>query len=488
METIQQVMDSDRVASRYGSGERIFHQSNLRGVSWQGRIFNCADFKGSDFTKAQLQQAQFCKANFSNSQLAQARLNEAHFIKSWFKRADLQRAQLNGANLQEAQMKQACLAWAQLESTDCRKASLIATNLEHANLKGANFAQAILSGADLRFAEMRHANFQRANLSGANLSDANLRWVDLSGANLRWADLSNAKLSGANLSGADLSNAILSHASLVHADLSQACLSRVHWVGADLSQATLTGAKLYETPRFGIQTEELVCEWIDLSPGGDRAQVHNFANSQQAQQFFRPARPRVQLSIDSNLDHYDHFVLASFYHQVARKFSLFKHPPSFDIDQRRTILSFVLEQETDLLALAYLAVHPFREVKSAQDNIQKLLETLQSLETKLTAAEQKAVEQTSLQLKPLVNKLKPIKMPNGSTNHSFFDAPMQVMLQNSSGEMITLHQHPQFGKRIVNISGTITRSAGLPSEARRASRIRGEEALGFLRGFYPLAV
>lgn len=488
METTRQVMDSDRVPLLYAGGERTFHKSQLRKVRWQGRHFNGADFKGSDFTKAQLQQAQLCKANFSSSQLAQARLSEAQLTKSWFKRADLQRAQLNEANLQEAQLKQACLAWAQLEGADCRRASLIATNLEHANLKGADFSQAVLSGADLRFAEMQHANFQRANLSGANLSGANLRWVDLSGANLRWADLSDAKLSGANLMGADLSNATLTHTSLVHADLTQACLSRVHWVGADLSQATLTGAKLYETPRFGLQTKELVCEWVDLSPGGDRAQVHRFNTPQQAQQFFRPARPRVQLTIDAGLEHYDHFVLASFYHQVARKFPLFKHPPSIEIDQRRTTFSFVLEKETDLLALAYLVVHPFKEVKSAHYNIQKLLETLQALETKLTVAEQKAVERTSHQLKPLIDQLKPVKMPSNHPSQSFFDSPMQVMLQNSSGEMVTLHQHPQFGKRIVNISGTITRSAGLPHEARRASRIRGEEALGFLRGFYQLDV
>jgi len=488
METIQQITDSDRVPLLYASGEREFHQSQLRGVRWQGRHFNGADFKGSDFTQAQLQQAQLCKVNFSNSQLAQSRLSDAQLAKSWFKRADLQRAQLNGANLQEAQMKQACLAWARLEGADCRKASLIATNLEHANLKGADFSLAVLSGADLRFAEMSHANLQRANLSGANLSGANLRWVDLSGANLRWADLSNAKLSGANLVGADLSNAILTNTSLIHADLTQACLSRVHWVGADLSQATLTGAKLYETPRFGLKTEELICDWVDLSPGGDRAQVHTFASEQQAQTFFRPARPRVQLTIDSGLDHYEHFVLASFYHQVARKFPLLKQPPSFEIDKRRTSFSFVLETETELLALAYLVVQPFKEFKTVHYNIQKLLETLQTLRPKLTTPEQKVVAQISARLRPLVDQLKPVKMPSGNASQSFFEAPMQVMLQNSSGEMVTLHQHPQFGKRIVNISGAITRSAGLPREARRASRIRGEEALEFLHGFYPLEV
>ncbi|NJN31559.1 MAG: pentapeptide repeat-containing protein [Synechococcales cyanobacterium RM1_1_8] len=488
METTQQILDSDRVLPLYASGDRHFQGVQLRGVRWQGRILSGADFKGSDFTKAQLQQAQLAQSNFSNSQFAQARLSEAQLNRAWFKRADLQRANLNGANLQEAQMKQACLAWAQMEGADCRRASLIATNLEHANLKGADFSQAVLSGADLRFAEMRHANFQRANLSGANLSGANLRWVDLSGANLRWADLSDAKLSGANLMGADLSNAILSGTSLVHADLTQASLNRVHWVGADLSHATLTGAKLWETPRFGVKTEDLICEWVDLSRGGDRDKIHQFATPQQAQAFLRPAQPQVQLTVDAGLEHQHNFILASFYHQVARKFPLLQSPPSAQVGQRRTHLSFTVARETDLLAIAYLIVNPFKNVKSVHHNILKLLETLQALGTQLDPAEHRAVEQTAAQLQPFIGQIRPVKLPSDSGTHSFFETPIQVMLQNSSGDMVTLYQHPQFGKRIVNISGTITRSAGLPQEARRASSIRAEEALGFLRGFYLLEV
>lgn len=485
METTQQILDSERIPADYANGDRRFHRANLRGVRWQGRNLSGADFKGSDFTKAQLQQAHLVQTNFSNSQLVQARLCEAQLSKAWFKRADLQNAQLNGANLQEAKLKQACLAWAQLEGADCRRASLIATNLEHANLKGADFSQAVLSGADLRFSELRHANFQRANLSGANLSGANLRWVDLSGANLRWTDLSGARLSGANLMGADLSNAILSDASLVHADLSQANLSRVHWVGADLSQANLTGAKLYETQRFGLQTDDLICEWVDLSPGGDRTQVRQFQGNQ-AQQFFRSAQPRVQLSIDATLSHYEHFVLASFYHQVARKFPLLAQPPSLALGQHRTQLNFVLGCESELMAIAYLVVHPFQEVQAVQHNLLKLLETLQSLGPQLATAEQQAVNQTRDLLRPLVGQLNPVKMPSGKAapgEQGFFEAPLQVTIQNSAGEMLTIHQHPQFGKRIVNISGTITRSVGLPSEARRASRILAKEALSFLRGF-----
>ncbi len=477
---------ADDILSRYGQGQREFVRSELKGIRWQGHNLSGADFNGSNFAGAQLQQANFSQGNLSNAQMAKAQLSEAQLVRTWIKRADLQGAQLQGADLREAQLKQACLAYAQMEGADLKKASLVATNLEHANLKGADFTQAVLSGADLRFAELRHANFRRANLSGANLSGANLRWADLSGANLRWADLSGARLSGAKLIGADLSNAILSEASLVHADLSQAILNRIEWAGADLSQTTLTGAKLYETPRFGLKTEGLLCEWVDLSAAGDRSHVHTLGPDA-AQQFFRPCQPQVRVIVDAPLEPYSHVVIASFYHQIARKFALLDAPPSIQLTQRRVTLTFNLKEESHLLAIAYLVVQPFKDAKATQVSVVALLKTLQELDDVFSPREQAAIQQSAQTLDPLIGQLKPVTLP-GSETHNFFDAPTQVLLQNSSGELLTLYQHPQFGKRIVNISGAITRSLGLPGEARRAARIQAEQARDFLRGFDLLEV
>ncbi len=472
----------EEILHSYAQGERQFIRAHLRGVRWQGRNLSGADFNGTNLSQAQLQQTNFSQGNLSNALLVNAHLSEAQLFQTWIKRADLQGAFLQGADLREAKLKQACLAYAQMEGADLRRASLIATNLEHANLKGADFTQAVLSGADLRFAELRHSNFQRANLSGANLSGANLRWADLSGANLRWADLSGARLSGVDLTGADLSNAILSETSLIHANLSHTQLNRVHWVGADLTQATLTGAKLHETPRFGLKTDELVCEWVDLSVTGDRSQVRHLS-PEQAQCFFRPSLPLVRVLVDACLEPYDHVVIASFYHQISRRFALLQFPPSIQVSQRRTTLTFDLSQENHLLAIAYLMVQPFKEAKAAQTNLVTLLKTLQGLND-LSPQEQQAIHQATQVLQPLVGQLKPVQMPANAAGNGFFDAPIQVLLQNSSGQSLTLYQHPQFGKRIVNISGAITRSVGLPSEARRTARIQAEQAREFLRGFY----
>ncbi len=483
---VAEKLNAEEILSRYGQGQRRFIRSELQRIRWQGQNLSGADFNASNFAEAQLQQANFSQANLSNSQMVKAQLTEAQLVGTWIKRTDLQGAILQGADLREAKLKQACLAYAQMEGADLKKASLIATNLEHANLKGADFTQAVLSGADLRFAELRHANFRRANLSGANLSGANLRWADLSGANLRWADLSGARLSGANLAGADLSNAILSEASLVHADLSQAKLNRVDWAGADLSQTTLTGAKLYETSRFGLKTDDLVCEWVDLSSAGDRSLVHHLG-PQEAQHFFRPSQPLVRVIIDAPMEPYSHVVIASFYHQIARKFPLLESPPSIQLTQRRATLTFNLSEESHLLAIAYLVVQPFKEAKAPQHTILAMLKTLQELDGELSPLEQTAIGQSAHHLKPLVGQLTPVTMPGGETAN-FFDSPIQVLLQNSSGAPLTLYQNPQFGKRIVNISGAITRSLGLPQEARRSARIQAEQAREFLRGFYLLDV
>jgi uncharacterized protein YjbI with pentapeptide repeats len=432
------------------------------------------NFAGAQLAEAPLAQAILAGVNLSQGLLSRADLDQA----------DLQGANLKGADLQNAKLKQVCLAWANLESADLRGANLTAANLEHANLCRADLSRAILSGADLRDAELKHTNLSRTNLSGANLSGANLRWVDLSGANLRWADLSEAKLSGATLTGADLSNAILSEASLVHADLTQANLSRVNWIGADLSSANLTGAKLFETPRFGLKTEEMTCEWVDLSPAGDRSQIYNFKGNE-ARSFFRERVPTMRIAIDAPLDHYSQFVLASTCHQLSRKFPVSHLPPSFSVGDRRTVITIQSADESSLAAIAYVMILPFKDAIATQQRIGDLLGLCQRQQD-LSPQRQQQIRAMHDRLQPLLGKLPALRLPIPENRANFFEAPTQTTLINSAGQTLTLYHHPQFGKRIVNISGTITRSMGLTAESGRSSGWNWERVAPFINGFYDL--
>jgi uncharacterized protein YjbI with pentapeptide repeats len=189
-------MDASELLVRYAAGER--------------------DFRGSNFSKAELSGTDLREINLSAANLSDAKLYNANLSEANLNFANLNGTKLNSANL---------------------SASLSGANLCCADLSGANLCCADLSGANLGGADLSGANLSDAGLNDANLSDA-----DLSGANLYSAGLSDADLSGANLSGANLCCADLSGANLRGADLSDANLTT-----ADLTDTNLNGAKIDET-------------------------------------------------------------------------------------------------------------------------------------------------------------------------------------------------------------------------------------------------
>ena len=224
-------------------------------------------------------------------------------------------------------------------------------------------------------AELRQANLSQANLSGADLRGANLRWADLSGANLTGADLDQARLSGANLYGANLSNANLLNATLVHADLTQANLIHADWVGADLTGAALTGAKIYAVSRFGLKADDVTCDWVDRA-NGDRSLIQRFS-AEAAQKYFNATPPTVQIIVDRPLDPDANFVLAATYRQIARQYPGLSHPPSIEVNSRRTIISFRIEQDDQLFPTAFVAIIPFSDATFTQKNLITLLRMIQ---------------------------------------------------------------------------------------------------------------
>lgn len=484
-------MEIEELLNKYERGERDFGainlcEANLSGVNLSGANLsgsnlsvanlsganlhlanlsnaklNVARMSGANLSKANLNRAILNVANLIRADLGGAELIQAALIRAELIRAELSRANLNGANLstadlREARLRQANLSRANLGGANLRGASLTAANLEGANLHGADLSRADLTGANLRDTELRQANLSCTNLSGANLSGANLRWVDLSGANLRWADLSEAKLSGANIMGADLSNANLLNASLVHADLTQARLIRADWTGADLSGAILTGAKLYAVSRFGLKTEGMTCEWVDLSPDGDRTQVYRLS-AEEARKFFHQTLPTVQIIIDAPIDHDSHLALASCYHQIAQQFSLLTQPPSIKVGRRRTLLTFAIGNDSQLFSAAYAAILPFADSEASQKNIIVLMQILQSQEIEILGIKDyQRIQELGKLLGQGLSKVFAIKLLKNNLGITedlrFFQSPTQTVLTNSSDRTLNVYHHPSFGKRFVKSS------------------------------------
>lgn len=516
-------MNVEEILKKYAAGERDFSganlsemnlsRANLRGADLSEANLSVANLSGTilseaNLSRARLNVARLSGANLSQAKLTQANLNVANLIRADLRgaqmtqsaliRAELIRANLSGANLEEANLsgadlreaalRQVKLTRATLSEANCRGAFLTGANLERANLNGADLSRTDLSGSNLRDAELRQVNLSRANLSGADLSGANLRWADLSGANLCWADLSGAKLSGANLIGADLSNAHLLNTSLVHADMTQARLIKANWIGADLTGATLTGAKLHAVSRFGLKTEGLTCEWIDLSPNGDKSEIFHLSTDEGSRKFFNETLPTVRIIIDAPLDLEANLALASTYHQIARLYPPLRQAPSIEVGVRRTTLIFLIDSDAELFNIAYLAILPFQDAAATHRSIVKLVKMLraQQLEN-LGSEEQKRIRQLTAALSQAIAQIDAIDLSNVTSNSEpsvkFFQAPTQTIVANSNDRTLNVYCHPAFGKPLMNQSSVLGRAKNTSTQATASTLPPASKVIEFIQAF-----
>jgi uncharacterized protein YjbI with pentapeptide repeats len=436
-----------------------FSSANLSKADLTNAQLNVARLSGANLTDAilngcSLNVANLVRADLSRAQLCGASLVRGELVRADLTRANLSDANLNGADLREATLRQANLRHANLSDANLRGCLLKEANLEMANLQGTELGASDLSGANLRDSELRQANLSLANLTGADLRGANLRWVDLQGANLNGADLSEAKLSGANLTGADLTNANLTNTSFVHANLTQAKLIKVEWNGADLSGATLTGAKLHGTPRFGLKIEGIVCQWVDLSASGDRSIIQNFT-PEETKEFFNATPPSIRIIVDSPLSYEANFVLAGTYYKIAQEYSALIQPPSIEISNRRTILSFRIDDDLALFSTAFMAILPFQDANVTKKNIYTMVDVIRAeVIQEKNIKSIKTVKQLIIFLSEAMRKAKIIEKTNKNLEAAhklnFFKAPTRTILTSSQAKNLTIYDNPHFGKKFTN--------------------------------------
>ncbi|AMW30489.1 pentapeptide repeat-containing protein [Arthrospira platensis] len=467
------------IVKRYRDGERDFEDinlneinlsrinlagANLSGASLSVANLSASDLRGVNLTRANLNVARLSNANLTKAILNQATINvanlvradltEAQLINTLLIRAELVRAKLskanftqanlNGADLRESKLQQTNFNGANLSGANLRGVSGALTKFTKTDLRGADLLKANLPKADFTNAELRQANLTYANLSNADFSGANLRWTDLQGADLSGANLTEANLSGANLSGANLSSAVLVKASLVHADLSQANLIRANWSGADLSGATLTGAKLYQVSRFNLKADEITCEWVDLSANGDHSQVYHL-DRETLRKFFNQTRPRVEIMVNSPLDQDGNIALATIYYKIAQEFPIMESPPSIEIGDRTTKLTFIANQEQELFAISCLAILPFDDASQTQKNIVNLLRQIQ--DSTLKKERRSQLLSAMGQVIAKINEMKKIaRTIRSEFNPLFFSKPTRTQLTNCSQKMIMVHENSQISK------------------------------------------
>ena len=478
----EELLKRFELVKRYTEGDRNFtginlNEANLSRINLSQSILRKAslfvtNISGANLSETDLSEANLNVARLSNTNLSRAILNGATLNVANLVKADLTGAQLigaslirgelvrcelsqtnfSGANLTEADLREvklteANLCGANLSSANLRGASASSANFTEANLHGADLTKAELNGVNLSNANLRQASLQDVNLSGANLSGANLKWTDLSGANLNGADLSGAQFSGANLKEADLRNTNLANASLVHADLTETNLINADWVGADLTRATLTGAKLYLVPRFGIIVDDISCQWVDMSPAGDRTQIQQFNSPSESRRFLNHRPGLVRIVVDALLDHSANSTLATAYSEIAGHYRAMSCPPNIEIGYRQTTLTFRFDSDEHLLPAAFLAILPFNDAWETQKNIidlSKIIES-QDLDKKRIVQLCKALNAARDNLNEVIKML--LVALNPGQKIKFFQSPTQTILISSGQETLTVNSHPSFGRR-----------------------------------------
>ncbi|MGB7057745.1 MAG: pentapeptide repeat-containing protein, partial [Geitlerinemataceae cyanobacterium] len=464
--------------------------ANLSGANLSGARLNVAKLNGTNLRGANLSKADLNVANLTLADLRGAILTEAALVRAEMMRSDLSNADLSDTNLGNAILREAKLIGtnfrgANLGEADLSLSNLVSANLERATLRLANLQQADLSGANLCKAELKQVNLCGAKLVDADLRGANLRWADLTGADLTGANLNGAKLSGANLSGAQLGGANLLDTSLVYADLTGANLIRADWMGADLSGATLTGAKLHGVSRFGLKSEGIRCDWVDLSPEGDDSQIHGL-KFEEVGRFFNTTPPTVRITIERALDPAAHMSIAMAYYQIARCYPDLRTSPSIETRDRRTIFTFRLENDLKLFAVAWMAILPFQDAKIAQQNLLNLVRSLQiQSSANLQTSRFKHIRRIEKYLNIAIqvehkiqkNKILPSILRR---NDKFFKSPIFVTLINSNNQVLEVDRREETKNDLQGSEELSSRETWIKPQILSTSTSVSDEILSFV--------
>jgi uncharacterized protein YjbI with pentapeptide repeats len=471
-------MDAKELLAQYNQGKRDFSGIDLAecqligtalpDIILRGAFLNVANLSSTNMSRADLSQAQLnvgrltgvnltqanlsgCKLNVANlirAILVDANLATASLIRAEMLRANLTNAHavavdLSEADLREAQLRQANFNIANLSRTDLRGSSWLGASLEQAILNNANADRTNFQGANLSGAELRHSVLTQANLSGAILRDANLRWANLNGANLRNADLTNAKLSGAKLVGASFEGANLTNALLVHADLNNANLMHSTWIDSDASGASLTGLKLFGALRYNLTLQDADCQWVDLSPNGDRYNVQHFASPREMTRFFSRSLSQVELVVNAALTPSALKALSEAICLISEVSPILAVAPAIELVRRQTTLTYTAANDLVLLALAYGVLVPFKDGISARQVLLALAAPLKEI-TKTAVMGPAAVHIIDQMLQVLVktkHRLGSLNQPQAMfTVDPFLQAPLRLTIVNSSNYRLTIYQ------------------------------------------------
>lgn len=141
-------------------------EARLEGTAWQSCRGAFSDFTGADLTEAQ-----FLSGDFNNTVLRRAKLGSA-----LFRGCKLTGADLTDARALHAAFEETLLINARLPSFSFRKLTLRRIDFSQADLRKCDFRETVFEESSLREATLGGCRFDGADLRGADLGG--LRLVD----------------------------------------------------------------------------------------------------------------------------------------------------------------------------------------------------------------------------------------------------------------------------------------------------------------------
>lgn len=180
----------------------LFQYTSLSGVKAAGLLFMEVDLKGLDFSFADLTGAVFMEAEIDGCNFSGACMDAAIFLKSRARSARFEGTQLFNFRVIECDLSGSDFTRAQMSEANLRDNRLVACKFDESNLEKSDFSLSQLGQSSLRRCVARHArfissDFREADLSGGNFMNASferadLRLASLKGGNLYAVDLARA--------------------------------------------------------------------------------------------------------------------------------------------------------------------------------------------------------------------------------------------------------------------------------------------------------
>ncbi len=201
--------------------ECIAEDTHFSSATLDNAMFFESKLNGADFSDSSLNEAFFYntsvqKANFSNAKLMEAVLVQVNANGSDFKNANMEnlrtamKTSMENSDFTQANLKNANLRETSLKHSNFTKADLSAADLSKSKLNQSTFYQAVAKQTMFMQADLSQARLVSINLMEGSLQKAIMQDCDLRGANLFCADLMQVDFSTVLLDQANVEKTILS--------------------------------------------------------------------------------------------------------------------------------------------------------------------------------------------------------------------------------------------------------------------------------------